>query len=95
MCPAETPEGHQVGLVKNLSLMTHITTDSDSFPFYQVVHDMGVVLLSQLSGPQLFTDPRWYKVFLNGNWVGITDKPTELVFNTAGSLSHTGSSQSF
>jgi DNA-directed RNA polymerase beta subunit len=25
VCPAETPEGHAVGLVKNLSLMSHIS----------------------------------------------------------------------
>jgi DNA-directed RNA polymerase II subunit RPB2 len=25
MCPAETPEGQAVGLVKNLALMTYIT----------------------------------------------------------------------
>ena len=25
VCPAETPEGHQVGLVKNLALMAQVT----------------------------------------------------------------------
>lgn len=25
MCPAETPEGQAVGLVKNLAMMTYIT----------------------------------------------------------------------
>lgn len=29
ICPADTPEGESCGLVKNLSLVSHITTDSD------------------------------------------------------------------
>jgi DNA-directed RNA polymerase II subunit RPB2 len=28
ICPAETPEGHQVGLVKNLALMTQVRCSS-------------------------------------------------------------------
>jgi hypothetical protein len=28
MCPAETPEGQAVGLVKNLALMTYITVSA-------------------------------------------------------------------
>lgn len=26
VCPADTPEGESCGLVKNLALMTHVTT---------------------------------------------------------------------
>lgn len=29
MCPAETPEGQAVGLVKNLALMTYITVRAE------------------------------------------------------------------
>ena len=29
ICPADTPEGESCGLVKNLALISHITTDSD------------------------------------------------------------------
>jgi hypothetical protein len=29
LCPSDTPEGESCGLVKNLALMTHVTTDSD------------------------------------------------------------------
>ena len=27
LCPSDTPEGESCGLVKNLALMTHITTE--------------------------------------------------------------------
>jgi DNA-directed RNA polymerase III subunit RPC2 len=29
ICPADTPEGESCGLVKNLALISHITTDSE------------------------------------------------------------------
>lgn len=38
LCPAETPEGASVGIVKNLSYMTHITIPSDSTPIHDYFH---------------------------------------------------------
>ena len=32
LCPADTPEGESCGLVKNLALMTHVTTDEEEAP---------------------------------------------------------------
>ena len=37
LCPAETPEGGSVGVVKNLSYMTHISTSSNSEPLYEYI----------------------------------------------------------
>ena len=37
ICPAETPEGGSVGVVKNLSYLTHITTNADSENLYVYV----------------------------------------------------------
>ena len=31
LCPSDTPEGESCGLVKNLALMTHITTEVSSY----------------------------------------------------------------
>lgn len=33
VCPCDTPEGESCGLVKNLALMTHVTTDELTAPF--------------------------------------------------------------
>ena len=30
MCPADTPEGEACGLVKNLALLAHVTSDEES-----------------------------------------------------------------
>jgi DNA-directed RNA polymerase II subunit RPB2 len=37
ICPAETPEGQSVGIVKNLSYMTHATIYSNSMPLYEYI----------------------------------------------------------
>ena len=36
LCPSDTPEGESCGLVKNLSLMDHVTIDEDEQPLVQV-----------------------------------------------------------
>lgn len=37
LCPAETPEGHSVGIVKNLSYMAHVTIPSNSAGLYDFI----------------------------------------------------------
>ena len=42
LCPSDTPEGEACGLVKNLALMTHITTDVDEQPIIRLAFMVGV-----------------------------------------------------
>lgn len=42
LCPSDTPEGEACGLVKNLALMTHITTDVEEEPIIKVAFMLGV-----------------------------------------------------
>lgn len=37
LCPCDTPEGEACGLVKNLALMTHVTTDEEEGPIIALV----------------------------------------------------------
>jgi DNA-directed RNA polymerase II subunit RPB2 len=76
LCPAETPEGQSVGIVKNLSYMTHITIYSNSLPLYEYV--MPNVTQIDKEGIQSSDMFEKIKVFVNGAWVGITDSPQEL-----------------
>ncbi|KAJ2841421.1 DNA-directed RNA polymerase III complex subunit Rpc2, partial [Coemansia brasiliensis] len=41
LCPADTPEGELCGLVKNLALMTHITTNDEEEPIKRVAYALG------------------------------------------------------
>jgi DNA-directed RNA polymerase III subunit RPC2 len=77
LCPSDTPEGESCGLVKNLALMTHITTDEEQEPIIHVVYHLGVEEISMLSGEEIGS-PHVYSVFINGMIYGITREPDEI-----------------
>ena len=74
LCPAETPEGQSVGIVKNLSYMTHITIHSNSAPLYDYVAPH-IVDIQTLTSAEMYNE---VKVFINGAWIGISREPNEL-----------------
>jgi DNA-directed RNA polymerase III subunit RPC2 len=74
LCPSDTPEGEACGLVKNLALLTHVTTDEDPSPLGQLVLDLGVEDAEGLSGEELHA-PGCYVVMLNGLLVGVHRQP--------------------
>jgi DNA-directed RNA polymerase III subunit RPC2 len=45
LCPCDTPEGESCGLVKNLALMTHVTTDEEEAPLISLVRFMCLMSL--------------------------------------------------
>ena len=53
LCPADTPEGESCGLVKNLALMTHVTTDDEEQPIMRLAYLLGVEPASLLAGKEL------------------------------------------
>jgi DNA-directed RNA polymerase II subunit RPB2 len=76
LCPAETPEGQSVGIVKNISYMTHITIYSNSLPLYEyIIPNIIKIDDEKLTSYDMYDK---VKVFINGAWVGITDEPQEL-----------------
>lgn len=74
LCPAETPEGQSVGVVKNLSYMTNVSTYSDSGPIYEYIERF-ICPLDHYDTEKFYDK---VKVFVNGRWVGVTDEPNEL-----------------
>lgn len=71
-----TPEGQSVGIVKNLSYMTHITIYSNSLPLYEyIMPNIIPIDNAELTPKDMYEK---VKVFINGAWVGITDNPQEL-----------------
>ena len=79
LCPAETPEGGSVGIVKNLSYMTHITVPSNSIGLYDYILPLITPINILYDKPKELYDK--VKVFINGSWVGITNQPLELYNN--------------
>ena len=74
LCPAETPEGGSIGIVKNLSYMSHVTIYSDSKSLYEYV-EPEITSVVDLPPEELKNTT---KVFINGNWAGISYEPFEL-----------------
>lgn len=65
LCPSDTPEGEGCGLVKNLALMTHITTECSEESIIKLACNAGVEDVRILGGEDI-NHPRVYIVFLNG-----------------------------
>ena len=76
ICPAETPEGQSVGVVKNMSYMAHITIGTTSIPLYDYVNPYITELKDAMDmDMDMFN---MVKVFVNGAWIGVTSRPIEL-----------------
>ena len=73
-CPAETPEGQSIGIVKSISTLTHLTITTNSSSLYTYVEPF-MKSLNTCRPSDLFDK---VKVFVNGCWVGVTDCPNEL-----------------
>ena len=73
-CPAETPEGQSIGVVKSISTMTHLTITTNSSSLYTYTEPF-IKSLNTASPKETFGK---VKVFVNGCWVGVTDTPMEL-----------------
>jgi DNA-directed RNA polymerase beta subunit len=75
LCVAESPEGASVGVVKNISYMSHITIPSHADSLHKQV-EPHIQSLDTIVNCGDLVDA--VKVFVNGAWVGISGNPVEL-----------------
>ncbi|OWP03891.1 DNA-directed rna polymerase III subunit [Marssonina coronariae] len=80
LCPSDTPEGEACGLVKNLALMTHITTNDLEEPVKKLVFVLGAEDIVSMSGKEIYEEGA-YVVFVNGTPLALTRRP-KLFLNT-------------
>lgn len=78
LCPSDTPEGESCGLVKNLALMTHITTDDEEGPIRRLVIVLGAQDLNGVNGKDLYAKGA-YIIFINGTPVAFTRAPKDFL----------------
>ncbi|KAI9784089.1 MAG: DNA-directed RNA polymerase III core subunit ret1 [Peltula sp. TS41687] len=74
LCPSDTPEGEACGLVKNLALMTHITTNDEEAPVRKLVFVVGAEEVTSVTGREIHADGT-YMVYINGTPIALTRKP--------------------
>jgi len=92
ICPAETPEGGKIGIVKNLALLCHISLGADKANVDKLVNTLDSLsdFMHDVNIGDIFekfdhdTDiqqiPSKTKIFLNGNWIGFSSNPAKLVY---------------
>jgi DNA-directed RNA polymerase II subunit RPB2 len=69
MCPCETPEGHSVGVVKNLASTATATLPSSPAPVLRLLYDE--LHLQHLIDTSLEERMVHLRVFINGAWIGL------------------------
>ena len=74
LCPAETPEGQSIGVVKAISYMTHITIPTNSESLYTYIEPY-IYHLDTIESESIINN---VKVFINGCWIGMAKDPLEL-----------------
>ena len=73
ICPSETPEGHSIGVVKNISVTCEITNEIDFSPilyylneYITDIQDINIITFNKQS---------FNKLFINGNIIGYIEQP--------------------
>ena len=78
ICPSETPEGHSVGVVKNMATTTSVSIASDPILVKEFINDTKLMTsLKETSTAEKFSGTR---VFLNGVWLGVVNKDNTSLF---------------
>ncbi len=76
LCPNETPEGSNCGLVKNLSLMSCISVSVNNEEIKQTLLKLGVI---NIEDADVSIRRESIKVFVDGRLIGFSFSPQELV----------------
>mmetsp|Transcript_6488 Transcript_6488/g.15811 ORF Transcript_6488/g.15811 Transcript_6488/m.15811 type:complete len:1189 (-) Transcript_6488:33-3599(-) len=78
ICPADTPEGEQCGLIKHLALLTHVTTGESEESLRKICFNLGVEDAQALSGEELHSKAN-YLIFINGTLLGVHRRPKKFM----------------
>lgn len=88
VCPCETPEGHQVGVVKNLSSLATVTLPMSAAPVVAFLYDeLGMrELPSAAAATGLCALHKGVRVFVNGAWIGMLELDAAPAFEAVAKL---------
>ena len=75
--PVDTPDGGNVGLHKHLAISASITSGCSAFPIIKWLRLHTNMRLLDECTPIYIS--RCCKVFVNGNWIGVVNKPREVL----------------
>jgi DNA-directed RNA polymerase II subunit RPB2 len=75
VCPTDNPDGHNIGLIKSLTLLCSLSTASPSADVRKLIEEYDSFTSLSLINPSTW-DPRWTKVFLNSDLIGVCERDT-------------------
>ena len=76
LCPLETPEGTNVGLVRSLAAFALVTMGIDPTPLIEEIFKMGVKPVEEATPSEVGSKAA---VYVNGVLIGVTGEPEKLV----------------
>ena len=76
VCPAETPEGHAVGCVKNMALTTAISVYSSPVSVFMELDNLKTLHLEDCQPDDIYNKT---KIFVNGTWFGVHTNPNQVI----------------
>ena len=71
LCPNETPEGQNCGLVKNLALMVDVSENVPNDIVLETLEGLNIESIDKL-------EENWGKVYFNGDLIGVHKAPSDL-----------------
>ena len=72
LCPNETPEGQNCGLVKNYALIIDVSEGYDETEVHWLLENMG---MKEVKGQQVSET----RIYVNGNLIGVHERPKEFL----------------
>jgi DNA-directed RNA polymerase II subunit RPB2 len=75
MCPIESPDGGNIGLLKHMAASCEITSESNADDIFTCLTKLDMIALKDVT-PNMTKNK--CKVMLNNNWVGLHQNPREL-----------------
>ena len=75
VCPTESPDGGNVGIINHLSIVSKISFNVSEGNIYYALTDVGLISLNDTISNDIYSS---CKVFLNGKWIGIHKDPDYL-----------------
>ncbi len=75
VCPTESPDGGNVGIINHLSIIARVTTNIDENGIYDALIDAEVILIDKLTNKNIQQSTY---VFLNGRLIGSHYNPQDL-----------------
>lgn len=76
VCPSESPDGANTGIINHLSIIASISFDVVEDGIIEALLDNDVILLKDTITTDIYNST---KIYLNGKWIGIHNNPKVLV----------------